>query len=319
MFEFGKRAACFAVAGTLALGGLAGCGAQQQGSSAAASSSAAPEPTTAMEVYERYEANPNQKNVHMDLTYNIGLAIMGQSAEIAGTSAADVAEDATHSTTKMQGMGQDLTTESYTEKTSDGKYDTYTSNSADGTWTKTTTDTGGLENQLTEKSMFKDAKLEKTDDGYKVTVAGKDFSAALSSLGINNYASMMGDEAALTYALENSDAVFTFDKECLLTGMNYTLNLDLGAAAGASSSSSASSSSTTTSESATVEASMKLDMKMTLSDYGKVDASKTKVPEDVKKNAVDGGEISLSDLAGETTTTTTTTEETAASSSSSAA
>ena len=316
MFEFGKRAACFAVAGTLALGGLAGCGAQQQGSSAA-SSSTAPEPTTAMEVYERYEANPNQKNVHSNMTYNMALAIMGQTLEVTGTSESDMVGDAMHSTTKAQAMGQDTTTETYVEKTSDGKYVTYSSSTEEGktTWTKLTTETGGLENQLIEKDMFKDAKFEKSDNGYKITVAGKEFSTALSSLGINNYAQMMGDEQALLYAFDNSDAVFTFDKDCMLTNLTFALNVDLGAAAGASSSSATNSSSTTTEEGAAVGATMKLDLKVDYTDYGNVDASKVAIPEDVKKNAVDGGEISLSDVAGEATTT----EETAASSSSSAA
>ncbi|MBR3226446.1 MAG: hypothetical protein IKF78_14120 [Atopobiaceae bacterium] len=318
MFEFGKRAACFAVAGTLALGGLAGCGAQQQGSSAAASSSAAPEPTTAMEVYERYEANPNHNNVHSDFTYNVELSLMGQAVDFSGTTTCDKVGDASHETNKIQAMGQDTTTEEYVEKTADGKFAHYSSADEDGktTWTKIISDVSDLDSLFVNKDMFKDAKLEKTDGGYKITVAGKDFSAALTRLGVNNSASMMGGDNALSYAFNNSEAVFTFDKDCLPTDLNYAYSADAGAATSSSSSSSASSSSTTTEEAISVDASAKVDVKMKWTDYGKIDASKVAVPEDVKKNAVDGGEILISDLADAANAAA---EETAASSSSSAA
>ena len=248
--------------------------------------------------------------MHAVLKYDMALDLLGQSLEINTDTQFDIAGDAAHGNMKVssEALGQSMEAEMYTEKAEGDKYTQYMSTTTDGTttWTKTTTDTAGLTNQLASKDLFKDAKLEKTDSGYKITVPGKSFSEVFSKMGMDNYTSMMGDNQAFTDALEKSEAVYTFDKDCLLTGMEYSLNLNYGSDSAASSSSSSSE------EAVELNASMKFDIKMTCSDYGKIDASKVAVPEDVKKSAVDGGETSLSSLTGGATSTTTATDETAA-------
>ena len=275
-----KVVTCLAGA-ALVLGGLAGCG-------------GAPEPKTTAEVVQRFNENKNHDNYHMDMTYDITMGILGQEVAVKVNYAMDAAGNDAHGTLSSSVLGQDIKSEMYLTKDGD-KWAQYTSNGegAEQTWSKATTDDSGISTStIASEDALKDGTFEKTDNGYKVTVAGDTF---LDSAGLKSVLGSTAESDAFKTALKDASAVYTFDKDCMLTDIQFTANANVEAAEGTG-----------------VMIDMKLSLNAKLSGYGSIDANSVKVPDTVKQNATDYGQLSnqLSQLltgasAGDATAATT--------------
>lgn len=275
MHEWGKRIVSMFAAGVLALGGLAGCGAAGQ-----------PEPTTAKEVYERYEAAQNKDNYKMQMNYDMTVAAAGYEIPITMTMDMDVADKNGHGTMTTNTFGSESQNEVYMAD-EDGTYVQYigTTEGDKTTWARNEVDSAALADGIATAEMFEDAQMEKTDDGYKVTVPGDKILDVMGSMSGSSMdlSSILGEEGQqmLAESLKGSSIIYTFDKDCLLIGMTFDMSFEysMGEVEG-------------------TELSMKLAMKMdaTLSDYGTVDASTIAVPEEVKKEATSSIDDALTEL-----------------------
>ena len=213
--------------------------------------------------------------MHADVNYNVTMLMPAQALRVSADATYDVAGNTSHGKTKtmMESLAKNL--ETYTVRGEDNEYTQYmlSDDSGSNTWTKVVTDTGDMLSQLVDKELFKDAKFQKTGGGYKITVPGKGFAKALASMGFSNYLTMMGYEETFDEEVKKSEAEYRFDKDCLLTGMDFAINME---------------SSSTSEGGAAMKTGMTFDLRMSCSDYGEVDAAKVAVPEEVKKSAVGG-------------------------------
>lgn len=276
-----KRLMNAIMAGALVLTGLVGCGQAQQ-----AASNAAPEPKTSQELLERWEADPNSKNYHVDLNADITATFLGQSLAMPMKCGFDVAGDASHGNMEMDlsAMGSEkLTTELYVEKEGDA-YIQYSSMENDGktTWAKTKQDSGAITDQFTSTKLLAEAEFSKTEDGgYQLTIPASKLIEALGSS--DQLSGMMGtlDEKSIKEALDKSKATYTFDKDCKLQKIAFTMDYSLDSATGDDKSDS--------NEQPNVSGSMKMSFELNFSNFGGIDPASVKVPDDVKKSAVDAG------------------------------
>lgn len=274
-----KQITAFLVVGIIALGGLVACG--------------QPEPTSTKDVIERYTAATNRDNYHADLTMDIDISLFGQAMTMSVKSATDVAGDDAHGTTEMSALGQNATYEVYVTKEGDKVVQYQSDTSKDEkSWVKTTLDSGYFTNSLMAQEILGEGEFAKTDNGYTITVPGEKFLSALSSSGVN-LDSLLGstNNETMKEALKDSTAVYTFDKDCMLTGCTFNAEFDYSYG-----NSDPDSSSDTAGFS--ISAGIKMSMNLTMSGYGSVDATKVATPEDVKSAAIDTGtlEDSLNEL-----------------------
>ena len=275
MHAFIKRAASIVFASALALGGLAGCNAGPA------------EPTNAKELMERFEATENHDNFHSDTDINCEISVLGQTVPVTAKMSMDSLGDAAYGTTTGEAMGQNISSETYVEKNGD-KYTTYTSSGegADKVWTKTETDTGSLSSQIVSDKLLDGAEFAKTDAGYTLTIPGDKLLETISSSGMD-LSSLVGNsgDTSIMDSFKNADVVYAFDKSCLLQTVTYAVDIEYDY--------NLDNTDTTASDNtASMSMSMKLDLSMKVSGYGSVDAAKVTVPEDVKKDAVDLGNLS---------------------------
>lgn len=274
MNTFCKRVSAFVVATALALSGLVGCG----------GGAAANEPKTAGEVYERYIQSKDHDNCHTDFTIDFGVSMSGMSMNGDIKCALDSASGNAHGSLDMSMLGTDAKTELYIEK--DGNsYTQYSSDDGGKTWTKSTTETPISIDSVITEDLFKDAKLTKTDTGYDVEVSGKALLELLKKNGGEDLTGMFGSDqtAGLEKSIENSKIVLSFDKDCMLQSGVFNISYDMESSAGDT----------------TLTGTITIDCKLAMGDYGKITSDKVSVPEDVKKNATDGGSISLDSLSSE--------------------
>lgn len=269
MGNFGKKLAGMLLAGSLALGGLVGCG----GGAAA--------PTTAKEVYERFEAAANRKNFKMDMSIALDIEALGQSLSMPITGAYEADGDNVHGTMSvdMSALGGDsMTLETY-NVVEDGKMVQYAS--ADGTnWMTTTTETAGLTTELTNVDLFTDAEFKAEGDTYTLSITGTKLLEALSSMGdLANTLTQLGGSDMLA----NTLATFTFDKDCMLTKIEMNMDYDASQAGGSSG----------------AGATVKMTILANISGYGTVDASSVTVPDEVKSAAINMGTADLAEVAAE--------------------
>ena len=263
MASIGKRIASMLVAGSLALVGLAGCGAQQ-----------AAAPTTAAELLAQYEANANKDNFHLDLDLAIDMDVLGQELSMPAEGSYDVADQAMHGimTMDLSALGSDdQRIEIYTEEEGDATTQYMTDGS--GTWYASTLESSLFTERLTSTDLLSDAEFEAVsgDDtaAYRLTIPGATLMEALSSSGVDadSLLSGLGDE--VTDALADTEAVYYFDKDCLLTGihMDFDYNYD-------------------TSDDSSLTLSLSMGIDCELGSYGKIDAAAVAVPSEVKEGAV---------------------------------
>lgn len=276
MASFKTRFASLIVAGSLMLTGLAGC----------AQGGAAAEPTSTKEVLERYVANPNKDNYHMDMDMTIGLSMLGSNLDMPMKGSFDVADGSAHGTLTADMsalLGTSYDTELYVEKNGD-TFTQYTSDKTTGEtkWTSSVLSDGFFASNVTSDSLLEEAEFSKADGdaGYKLTIPGDKLVGALSEMG-GDAGQVLNSESnkEIMDALGKSNVDFMFDKDCLLKSIGMDFDYDMSQTSG----------------STTVQASMAIDLAMNFSNYGKVDAASIAVPANVKSAAVS------------TTTSTTTT------------
>lgn len=294
MFAFAKRTATLVVAGTLALGGLVGCGPA--------------EPTNTQELLERYSHAENYGNYHAVLDCDIEVSLFGQTMPLTAKLDLNSFNDAAHGNMTTSIMGEEAQSEIYMEKDGEQFMQYVSTTSADETmWTKSELDGGSLTSELTSQDLLKDATFAKTDNGYTLTITGDKLFEAMevSNNEMFSMLSQLGDDS-MKDELAAHDAVFTFDKDCMLTGIDYAFDYDYEYDA---SSTQGGGSSDDSSDSSSLPLSMSTSMtiKVSIDGYGTVKAEDVAVPDDVKKDAVDTGSLSesLTDIMGEETADTT--------------
>lgn len=309
MLGFAKKVVAFSTAVVMMAGGLVGCG------------SAAPK--SAQELFALYEKVENRDNYKLDAKVEMTIGVLGQEFTIDVDELMDVAGDSSHGTMVTSAFGQNVESEVYGEVV-DGSYVQYSSTGVgeDASWTKTTTDIansalGTSMDSLVTKDMLADAEFSVTDTGYTVTIPGSSFMKVLENN--QEYATMLSSVGGEGFeaALNNSVAVIDFDKEYKIVGLTFDVTMDSIAAGNAAAATGANdatgsteatdagnasdatdvggasdSNGTSDSESAggfsfSLDASMALSLKMTLSDYGTVDPASVAAPEEVKGKAFD--------------------------------
>ena len=277
MHRFLKRVSSVMVAGALVLSGLAACGAN--------------EPKNAEEIITRYATSANNDNYHSDITMNYKMSLLGQSLDLSMKMNMDTAGNNSHMTAESSGLGNLGNTEMYLVKNEKNytQYACYNPKDANSTWTKTEVNEPSFMNPMTFQDVLKRGELSKTGEGYQITVSGKEVLSSLSSSGTNvvdTMKTLAGGNENISEMIDNSKAVFTFDKDCYLTGFTYNLDVIGGSSTNSSSSSS---------DSSTVDLStgITLGIDMKVSNYGKVDASTVTVPESVKDSATDSAASDL--------------------------
>lgn len=275
----GKRLVSAIATGALVLAGLVGCGQAQNG--AAPETAAAPsEPASAQEVLDRWEADPNYKNYHTDMTAEMSATFLGQSMSMPIKLSLDVAGDNSHGTMEadLTGMGSEkMSSELYTEKDGDNYYQ-YTSaeNGDQKSWYKTVQKDANLTEQLTSKKVMSEAEFSKTEDGgYQLSVPAEKLLEAMNDS--DEFSGMLQnmDNEAMKNAISNSKAVFTFDKDCKPQKLTFVIDYSLD------------SSGSGTDDQGSSSGSMKVSFDIDFSNFGGIDAESVKTPEDVKKTAVD--------------------------------
>lgn len=278
MNTFIKRTLSIVVVCTMALVGLVACGPS--------------EPTSAQEVIERYSAHENYRNYHTNVAMDYEIEVLGQNMPITIKLDADVADDDAHATVVMEALGQKQNLEMYITKEEDAivQYQS-SSDEKDATWTKTTLDAGSFTDQIISQDILNEAEFEKVEDGYTLTVPGEKLMDVLASSGVDlsGLLSELGD-AGFGDAIKDSKVVYTFDKDCLLTGCTYNVDFDYSYGDDVS----ASNDSDGSSSAIQLTMSMKMNMDVVISDYGKTDPVAVEVPKDVRENAVDMGELTES-------------------------
>lgn len=285
-----KQVTAFLVAGIIALGGLAACG--------------QPEPASAKDIVDRFAAAANRDNYHADLTMDIDISLFGQAMTMSVKSGTDVAGDDAHGTTELSALGQNATYEVYVTKEGDKVVQYQSDTSKDEkSWVKSTLDSGYFTDSLMTQDILSEGEFAKTDTGYTITVPGEKFLSALSSSGVN-LDSMLGNtnNETMKEALKDSKAVYTFDKDCMLTGCTFSAEFDYSYGNNDPDSSS-------DTAGFSISAGVKMTMNLTISGYGSVDAAKVATPEDVKSAAIDTGTLEeslnqLTNLVNEDSTAT---------------
>lgn len=271
MREFVKRAASVLVASVLVLGGLglAGCGSN--------------DPKNAQELLGRYMANESHDNYHCDFNMDYKISMFGQDIPIVLAFSMDMAGDNGHGTLNTDAMGRATESELYIQKEND-KYAQYSKGKDDDTWIKTSTNARNAADSVVNDALLSDAEFAKIDEGYTLTVPGDKFMEALSASGLNvtEMFSQLGGEKTVADAFKDSSAVYTFNKDCLLTDLVFIVNFEYSYGEDAS---------TINDETISLKITMDMDMSMKLSDYGTIDEAKVAVPDDVKKNAVNTGDL----------------------------
>lgn len=251
------------------LGGLVGCGSS--------------EPKNAKELLERYMANQNHDNYHCDLGMDYEISMFGQAIPITLAFNIDMAGDTGHGNLSKDAMGRDTESELYVQK-EDDKYVQYSKNKDDEKWTKTSIDVRNVTDSIVNGKLLNDAEFAKTDEGYTLAIPGNTFMEALSASGMNvtEIISQLGGEAKVADSFKNTNAVYTFNKDCLLTDLTYVVNFVYSYGGDASA---------IENETISPKITMHMNLNMKLSDYGTIDETKVTVPEDVKKNAVNTGNL----------------------------
>ncbi len=271
MREFVKRAASVLVASVLVLGGLGlvGCGSSG--------------PKNAQQLLERYMANENHDNYHSDFNMDYKISMLGQDIPIVLAFTIDMAGDNGHGTLNMDAMGRATESELYVQK-EDDKYVQYTKGKDDDTWTKTSVDVRNFTDSVVNDELLSDAEFNKVNEGYTLSVSGDKFMEALSasSLNVTELFSQLGGEETMADAFKNSKAVYTFNKDCLLTNLVFMVNFEHSYGEDASA---------TDGETTSLTITMDMNVSMELSDYGTVEEAKVAVPDEVKKNAVNTGDL----------------------------
>lgn len=275
-----SRIGCAVATGALVLTSLVGCGGAQ---STPAEPAPDPEPTTAMELLERYNEQENKDNCHMDLNMDAKVTSGEFELPMGVSMSLDRAGDAAHGTTSIA-FGESVTSEMYLVK-EEGKWAQYAQSPMDeNSWTRTEVESSATTESLINEKLFKDAEFAKTDDGYTVTVSGDKIGDVLSTLGSNDYSDMLGsDESDVSKALKEASIVYTFGKDFLVKSVAYDMNYNYQSG----------------DENAllSLSANSSISLKVTVSGYGTIDPSKVALPDEVKKSAQDSGEsFNLEDL-----------------------
>ena len=297
MSIFGKRAVSFALAGTLAFSsvGLVACGGnkaetpQETTAADAATTTEATvaEPTTAAELVKLSREAENGDNfqavMDMDMTISLGEQEVPTVTKM-NIDWADGAAKGTGSTT-APGVDTPISYDMYIEKEGD-KYVTYTGTDVTGqkTWTKQTADSTMFGDDMLDDSMLANATFAKSGTDYTITISGKDLMDALEKSGTNPMASVQntaGSEEILK-AFNESTAVFTYGSDYLFKSMNFAINTEIDLSSMAESAGA-----TEEVDPAALKMGLKMDMTMTVSNYGSVDPTTVAVPADVKANATD--------------------------------
>ena len=259
MKSISQRLWAVAVAGMLAVGGLAAC---NMG------------PTTTADLLAAYEKAENRDNYHSVSSVSLG-SDDGDKIKIESTT--DVAKDNSHSTMTADMFGISTTSEGYVEKAEgeDAGYVNYTSVELAGAklWAKSKTTAVSNIGALTDSSVLADAEFAKTDEGYTLTVPGEKVYSALTGTDVTyeGLKELAGED--LANALNTSKAVYTFDQNCLLTKISCPVTFQ------------------ETDEAGAVTSSVSLNFDFTVSDYGTIKAEDLAVPADVSSEAVDLDEL----------------------------
>ncbi len=323
----GKRIASVALAGTLIASGLAGCGGQKQEQPAEEQQQAteqtqqaeAKEPTTTAELLEAYKKNADINNCHADMDLGITLSSSGENLVSVTTKGSfDAIGDEAHGTMTVTGAGASTTAESeydetYGETTTTAaqpttvemyitkegtNYVTYSTSDNGTTWTSSTAATNSSPAaSLADETILSGGQFAKTTSGYTLTVTGDKIMGALANTGMTN--NITGLDASITNELANSTAVYTFDTDCRLVGCDFNVAINSGTNA-----STATNTTVTTGEEAALDSvpmTLKMDIKLTLSNYGSVTAAQVQVPAQVKQVAIAS---TTGDALGTTTSTT---------------
>lgn len=285
----GKRLVSAIATGALVLAGLVGCGQAQNGAAPEAeTTAAASEPMSAQEVLDRWEADPNNKNYHVDMTADMSANFLGQSISMPIKLALDVAGDNSHGTMEadLTSIGSEkMSSELYGEKDGDSYYQ-YTSaeNGDQKSWYKTKQSDANLADQVTSKKILAEAEFSKTEDGgYQLTIPAEKLLDAMNDS--DEFSGMLQnmDNEAMKDAISQSKATYTFDKDCRPQKLSFSIDYQID------------SSGNSTDDQDSSAGSMKVAFDFDFSNFGGIDAESVKVPEDVKKSAVDTSTVTEED------------------------
>jgi hypothetical protein len=196
---------------------------------------------------------------------------------------ADTAGNDTHGTTETNTFGSFVNSELYLVKNEKNytRYLCYNPKDANPTWTKTDVAESLLTNLTTSQDILKNSEFSKVDNGYQIIVSGQDVLNALSASGTNvvdTLKTVTGGNEDIVKAVDNSKGTLTFDKDCYLTGIIYSVDVT-----GNNSTNSSSSGSTLD---FSLSAGITLNVDAKISNYGKVDASSVALPNSIRDGAV---------------------------------
>lgn len=275
MGRYGKRIAGVVAALALALVGLCGCGLF--------------EPQSAKDVLLRYVQAANRDNYSFDARITIKPSVFGQTLEIPLNIAGEVAGDRSHMTTTTELFGQKTSQESYVEKDGDTSVQYTSMTLGDETqWYRSTTQpsdfVGKAGDSLANSGILDNATFAKSENGYQITIAGKDVTELMRGLGGGaGSAGGMVDLGQLVDAAEAGDVTLGFTKDCL--PKSAKLSLRMAAADGAASTDDSQSDAGLDLLSAFADFGM--DVEVSFDGYGSVEEASVTVPGDVREGASD--------------------------------
>ncbi|MBR3315027.1 MAG: hypothetical protein IKG18_12910 [Atopobiaceae bacterium] len=317
----GKRMASFALAGSLILTGLAGCGgsqpAQEEQTEATTEQTAATTeqeaqqedsgPKTANELILLYKQSGATNNAHLDFSMDFdvtgapttdeyGYEEESESITVRSGANLDFVGDNAHGTLTATALDEEVQQEIYVTKEGT-KYVTYTSSDNGQTWTKSESDQSAIPSQdLTMDTLLSQGEFAPTSTGYTLTVSGDKLMATLGNdLGLDN---SVNNDPQLTQALQNSTAVYVFDKEYHLTEMTYNFAYKPAATAAANQTTSETEDTTQEQPSGVT---MNMNLSMKFSSFGLIQETAVTVPQTVTSSATEstGDETSYDEYGNE--------------------
>ncbi len=269
MRAFGRRVAGFLVAGVLVLVGMSGCGADPE--------TGLPAPTSAKDVYERFQQSPNLNNNHMDVSIDISMKVANFETPFTLNVSLDDAGNEKHGTFDTAMLGSSTSSELYVTK--DGNsFVQYNGQKIDGDtyWTKKKVDEAISASTLIDAEDIEGGEFTATEDGYNVRLSGDKILVLLdrmtgSSVSITNVLGS-GSQKNLKDAFEHAKVQYVFDKDCLLKSVSFENDYlqDMGSI-----------------DNVQVQAACSVKMHAEIRDYGKMVANKLAVPDAVKKAATE--------------------------------
>lgn len=173
------------------------------------------------------KADSYKMNIDMGIGFSMGDSLSFDT-NVTGDSIADIKNGLTYVTMKINLLGEDVTTEIYTDtKSEEGKVITYTKSSEDDEWSKAEASysddnadqTKAFFTNLKKNKNIKELKSDKDNYNYEITITSDDFKELTSMLGETS------DELDLTSAIKGDLKInVSIDKK---TGNYSKLSIDM--------------------------------------------------------------------------------------------